>query len=527
MIVPDLTGLSNANDRNDTAPDTTEVIANVSKAKAFGRVGRLIDTTNTKSNSPDRSVQAKNEQLKGLPYKQACASGTAFYACGNGFIGCCAVDPCSPGAAGGCPTQKATITTAVATTSSSSSSSNTSSSQSTGTATGKASTSQATALTTSSATSSGLLTASHTPTSTAVTTSGNPVLGTPIPQCPGANNTLYTDNSKIQYQIHCNADNSRSSDNNITVGTGGYAQCFSACSVSTTCAGFTYVGLDSGNCFLKPAMPNNAYLQKSQSNYISCSKINASAAAPVPGISGTSTPKSSGASNIGVVVGGVVGGVAGLALVLVAIALIARWRRSKVENSRTSEAHIIHGPLESHDMTTMTAGPAYGHGRSGSTAHDAFATYGGYRPGAQADQRAEVCYRRPSNPSSEGLVPDHPPPPPPLPHPVEPHNDGFLPSSVYSQPSNPSTDTLKWLEGTLLKRPVSTSSSAKSPRFYEHLDKSGDAPRPLFHRAGSSEDAPPPTDSPTLGKTPDQSKRAPGSQLADRVRRRQYLASQK
>ncbi|KAF2768419.1 hypothetical protein EJ03DRAFT_352144 [Teratosphaeria nubilosa] len=61
----------------------------------------------------------------------------------------------------------------------------------------------------------------------------------------------YTDTNNITYVIHCSQDNSQGSFSTYSVMTGGFATCFSACDNTQGCAGFTYSGSDSGNCYLK------------------------------------------------------------------------------------------------------------------------------------------------------------------------------------------------------------------------------------------------------------------------------------
>lgn len=183
-------------------------------------------------------------------------------------------------------------------------------------------------------------------------------------------------------------DNTYSSDNTIEVGTGGYSECFSACSVSGLCAGFTYDGLDSGSCYLKQQMPSTQYVSRNGSNYVSCAKVNATAVAPsVSTISGATTSRGAKKGSAGIIAGGVVGGLAFLGLILLLVALIARNRRRKIERRRATITHIIQGPIEAQEM--INTSPARGHARSGSTAHDAFAPFGGsyYHP-AHTRQRS-------------------------------------------------------------------------------------------------------------------------------------------
>ncbi|KAK5117650.1 hypothetical protein LTR62_005073 [Meristemomyces frigidus] len=536
MIVPDLTGLSSAIDELiviDTAAAPTNIAATASdvirKAKGFGRKSRLTAVAHAKATGLNRATEAGKGLLKGLPAKQACASGTSFYACARGFVGCCAVDPC---ASGECPSLKAgKVVTSGGTTAGNTASADSGpqqlSSSTEETSSNQASRTQTdTSPSTSSATSA-FVTAASSANSTTQTASPSSITAlATVPACPAANNTLYIDSTNIQYQIHCNADNSQASFNDNTVGTGGYGECFSACSTSTECAGFTYVGLDSGDCYLKSAMPSSLFVQKAGNNYISCAKLNASAASPIPTTSGTGLPRPAGSSkgHTGAIVGGAVGGILGLALVLFLIAALARYRRHKLDNRRASVTHVIHGPLDSHDMTNTypftypspnnsnksPAGAGQHHGRSGSTAHDAFAPYGGFYRGfesAHADQRTQgECER-----AGKGgeVKPDRLPP--------------SLP--VYRQiGGNGSVDAVPMLDSTPIERPAAKVSRARAPRFKEDFAEMEDtscpspAPPAFPHRPMS-----PDTDSPTIGRASKVSLH--DTTLAGQVRSTQHLMS--
>jgi len=181
---------------------------------------------------------------------------------------------------------------------------------------------------------------------------------------------LYTDSSKTKYTIHCNSDNTYATNETIKVKVGGYAECFSACSHSDECAGFTFMGSQSGTCFLKAQMPGDSYVMKSDSNYVSCSKVNMTASAP--GATDTPSSSSSSKNHIIVIVGGVLGGVAFIILLLVLIAFLAKRKRRKVEERRATITHNMQGPFESDQLHDNA-----GHQRQGSSSHDVFAPYGG------------------------------------------------------------------------------------------------------------------------------------------------------
>ncbi|KAI7551101.1 hypothetical protein KC331_g2765 [Hortaea werneckii] len=290
--------------------------------------------------------------------------------------------PCNPGST--CPDSTTTSSTAAQTTSKGTAVDGESSTTAVTSTRGSAST-QASADSKSSTVSSSkkegtsTISASTSSNATDSASTSSAAIATPAPDCPAGNGTTFSDSSKIDYRIRCNSDNTYDSFNSITVGTGGYDQCFSACSISTQCAGFTFVGIDGGTCYLKQQMPSGNYIAKSGNNYVSCAKVDPSAAKPSPP---PSDAASGGAkkSNAGAVAGGVVGGIAFLALLLVLIAWIARRRRKKLEEKRATITHFIHGPIETQQtLDNSNGGPdgRDGHGRSGSTAHDAFAPFGG------------------------------------------------------------------------------------------------------------------------------------------------------
>ncbi|KAI7485497.1 hypothetical protein KC351_g3896 [Hortaea werneckii] len=366
-------------------------------------------------------------------------------------------------------------------------------------------------------------------TSSSATSSGSAssaAVATPAPDCPAGNGTTFSDSSQIDYKIRCNSDNTYDSFNSITVGTGGYDQCFSACSISTQCAGFTFVGIDGGTCYLKQQMPSGDYIAKNGNNYVSCAKVDPSAAKPSPS---PSDAASGGAkkSNAGAVAGGVIGGIAFLALLLVLIAWIARRRRKKLEEKRATITHFIHGPIETQQiLDNSSGGPSGrdGHGRSGSTAHDAFAPFGGFYRGfssAHADKQMELENIKSADGSEQMTSGESP-------HPVPPgvRAEGgavTLAPTVYQRPSNPSADAVPMLDGTPIQRPLSQSSRGSS-RFREHIAEMEDTSfRPVPGQAPPARSPKTPdTDSPTLGR--DSGLSGPSS-LSEQVRRKQHLMS--
>ncbi|RMZ10872.1 hypothetical protein D0864_01159 [Hortaea werneckii] len=483
MYVPELTGLSNATEiltgtssESDVAVPTSTDLNEITRTlRQLGRENRRLRTS---TGLPRSSLSQKEETTdKGTTVASESSSATVT------------------------STEGSASTQASA----SSKSSTVSSSENEDASTTSASTS-------SSATSSG--------------SASSAVVATPAPDCPAGNGTTFSDSSQIDYKIRCNSDNTYDSFNSITVGTGGYDQCFSACSISTQCAGFTFVGIDGGTCYLKQQMPSGDYIAKNGNNYVSCAKVDPSAAKPSPS---PNDAASGGAkkSNAGAVAGGVIGGIAFLALLLVLIAWIARRRRKKLEEKRATITHFIHGPIETQQiLDNSNGGPAGrdGHGRSGSTAHDAFAPFGGFYRGfssAHADKQMELENIKSAGGSEQMTSGGSPQPVPPG---VRAEGGAVtLPPTVYQRPSNPSADAVPMLDGTPIQRPLSQSSRGSS-RFREHIAEMEDTSfRPVPGQAPPARSPKTPdTDSPTLGR--DSGLSGPSS-LSEQVRRKQHLMS--
>lgn len=147
--------------------------------------------------------------------------------------------------------------------------------------------------------------------------------------------------------------------------------------MSTSCAGFTYVGLDSGSCYLKASMTNSSYVAKAGSNYVSCAKLDPTAvkvqptASPNDTSGKASTPKAA-------IAGGIVGGIAVLLLILaLVIILVLRSRKKREEiRSRSTVTHVLGGAVEpARDPDGEPILPM--HQRQASTGNDVFAPYGG------------------------------------------------------------------------------------------------------------------------------------------------------
>ncbi|KAM0718507.1 hypothetical protein Q7P37_005577 [Cladosporium fusiforme] len=356
------------------------------------------------------------------------------------------------------------------------------------------------------------------------------------PPCPRGNGTTFTDNSKIAYIVRCNSDNTAPAFTSMQVSIGGYAQCFSSCSNSSDCAGFTYNGEDSGVCYLKSRMPRDSYVAKSMANYISCAKVDPSASAPRPTPSAPAADTSSKQPNKGAIAGGVVGGIAIIALVLFLIAFLARRRRKEHESKRATLTHVSGGAVEpgrrddDHDAPTLPL-----HHRSGSTSHDVFAPYGGaYYPQystiaptqPQMQQSAPQPYQQHARQrysrtgvggsiskdyalqpmgasaadnkhgtsiSTKGpyypTTSPYPLSPPIATHPPvqTPRNDDqniyFLPATTYRPQAHNTPEPIAQLDGT----PVSTPGSrSRSPRFHEHISELEDTSSPQAAISSSS-----------------------------------------
>lgn len=171
--------------------------------------------------------------------------------------------------------------------------------------------------------------------------------------CPASNATLYTDSNHNTYEIHCSQDNSYTSYDTVTIATGGFSACFASCDNLTACAGFTYVGLDGGSCYLKQALPENLAVAKAGSNYVSCLRVNSSApestssSAPTHSAAATTMPTTHPGPGKGAIAGAVVGGVITVSLVLLLIGILTRKRRRRIIEARTStKTGTFHEPVE-------------------------------------------------------------------------------------------------------------------------------------------------------------------------------------
>ena len=109
---------------------------------------------------------------------------------------------------------------------------------------------------------------------------------------PGANpacDSIFKDPWGESYLVKCSTDSFGTSFRTVQVYSGGFGTCFGACDSTQGCAGFTYVGNDVGNCYLKNT-PGTLY-PANNDNYITSFKLSAL------GYSSTSQVPSSRASN--------------------------------------------------------------------------------------------------------------------------------------------------------------------------------------------------------------------------------------
>lgn len=360
-----------------TPPEVASMIRDLSTSELSKTARRISRSTGVPFRGTSRSQKYHKEEKIG-----ECPKGQNYYICqSTGFKGCCSKNACDPEVK--CPENGETNSTTIAS-SSNAASSDLLSALSTGHTSVEA---MSASVDDNSSTKSETRSVKSSLTSAAGSPSDAVTNATAIratadvasaPSCPKGNGTTYTENNNIAYVVHCASDNSASSYNSVQVSIGGYGQCFSSCSESSNCAGFTYNGLDDGVCYFKSTMPNDTYINKSANNYISCAKINPLASAPRP----TNTPAASRQPNKGAIAGGVVGGIAIIGLVLFLIAYITRRRRrQELESKRATLTHVFGGAVEPgrHDDDKSHTLPL--HHRSGSTSHDVFAPYGGaYTP---------------------------------------------------------------------------------------------------------------------------------------------------
>lgn len=367
-----------------TSSDVSSIIEELDNDLLSKTARRFSKTTGVPFRGTSRSLAYRKEAAIG-----ECLQGQNYYVCNtNGFRGCCSENACDPNVV--CPEGNGSAVTSSKETSSHDSqpTPNSLSDQITNLLTSSTNATTATA---------GI---SHSQSETrevksvVTSASGKPaeasLSATAIratedvasaPSCPKGNGTTYSDNNNIAYVVRCNSDNTNPSYDNVQVSIGGYAQCFSTCSTSGDCAGFTYVGLDGGTCYLKARMSNDTYVAKSGNNYVSCAKVNPNASAPRPSASATPAPSANG-PNKGAIAGGVVGGIAVFGLIIFLIAFFARRRRKDLESKRATLTHVFGGAIEpgrrgDDDHQSL---PLHHH-HKGDTGTGTFAPFGGtYSP---------------------------------------------------------------------------------------------------------------------------------------------------
>jgi hypothetical protein len=359
-----------------TSLDVSSIIQELSSNQLSKTAKRFSKSTGAPFRGTSRSQAYRKEEAVGK-----CPQGQSYYNCNTtGFRGCCSKNACDPDVV--CPEgNESTVTTSKDT--SSELTSNSSIDHVTNTLASATDSSSVTPESKSETREikSAVTSAHGQPTEAAVSTTAIRATAdvASAPSCPGGNGTTYSENNNIAYVVRCRSDNTAPSYNSVQVSIGGYAQCFSTCSSSGDCAGFTYVGEDGGVCYLKAKLPNDAYVAKAMDNYISCAKINATASAPRP--TGTVTPAPSAKQpNKGAIAGGVVGGIAVIGLVLFLIAFLAQRRRKDLESRRATLTHVFGGAIEPgrHDDDAQTL-PLHHH--NSDTGTGTFVPFGGtYSP---------------------------------------------------------------------------------------------------------------------------------------------------
>jgi hypothetical protein len=94
-----------------------------------------------------------------------------------------------------------------------------------------------------------------------------------LPDANPACDTVFKDPSGQSYLIKCSTDSTGTSFRTAQVYSGGFGTCFGACDSTQGCTGFTYVGNDIGNCYLKQ-MPGTLFTAPS-SSFITAFKLSA------------------------------------------------------------------------------------------------------------------------------------------------------------------------------------------------------------------------------------------------------------
>lgn len=254
------------------------------KSKSFGQPEDLLASFIKRNprilQAPSKLPTSKAPKRVALGAKvidetdSVCGSQETFYRCSNGFVGCCAVNPCTstatyPGtapariqsSAQALTTRLEELVEASRVISRMGSGTEKPTTSRTRNSQKKSRTTAAPSLSTESDT------APAAPTFLELRSASSP------PACPDSNSQLWRDDAGIAYRIHCDVGNLYPSYNNITVHGGGLAQCFSECSKTSKCAGFAYVGENSGVCRLKEFMPRHQYFVKDNAGYIAYSKL--------------------------------------------------------------------------------------------------------------------------------------------------------------------------------------------------------------------------------------------------------------
>ena len=389
MRIPDLSRpTTSARASDGTAPEAFETDTAIEQSRRQRGIGRPSTLRNLSYGAPINATsdvsqrsEGEEEEKRGLDERASgCPKGKTFFRCANGFTGCCSHDPCNPegscrdGESARSETKTSQTMTDAESTSLSVTSDHPSRTHHRTHSHGEHPHRTHTMYTHDKPTESSQINSdtshlkpthisssdvseSSSSSSSSTSSSFSDPSATPPPPCPAGNGTHFTDSNKIDYAIYCNMENTQLTYKTITVDNGGYGQCFFACSETHSCGGFTYIGQDSGTCFLKNEMSNSTYTTKDSNKYVSCAKLDPTAAIDM------NKPK-----KIGIIAGAVTGGLILLALLCFLVAFCAKRHGKKVEERRATITHVISSPIPQQSYEPP------GHRREGSTSHD---VYGG------------------------------------------------------------------------------------------------------------------------------------------------------
>ena len=370
-------------------PDEAPSASATATQQWLTRIGRVSRTANL--DSEYRLSSATKPYTRLMERDLNCPTNKIHYSCSSGFVGCCSANPCGRQ---GCPDNNLNngLNGNGATSRNSEKYDSTVTETESRTAEIESRTQSSIEDRRTSSVTSTTGPARRRKTTTTTTTSPAEPTINPAPECPQGDDAVYTDGLGIEYRIQCDSDNTFESFESIAVGIGGYGQCFSSCSQSKKCAGFTFVGDENGTCFLKAKMPKDMFADTEGTGGVACAKLNPKAAVTKGDVVG----KKEGGRSIGALVGVILGGLAGFALLVFLIAFLARRHRRRVDARRATLTSL--GPTLPLNTYIPPYEPmsAYGreamHQRSPTTGNDVFASFGGNvyapQPGTHTRQRS-------------------------------------------------------------------------------------------------------------------------------------------